>query len=149
MEYGIDNYFYRSFSDPNIAFDESRLSPIPVENGQTDFLEGTAYTDVVISGRTEGPNGGPGQGGDETAAEEGGRGLEGLLLRPDEEIQVRYSMKSMLTAPVEPGTVVGSVEYIVDGVLYKRESIVTEDQVEAIDLRWCAEQIWRRFLWAG
>ena len=149
MEYGIDNYFYRSFSDPNIAFDDSRLSPIPVENGQTDFLEGTAYTDVIISGRTDGLNGGPGQGGDETAAEEDGRGLEGLLLRPDEEIQVRYSMKSMLTAPVEPGTVVGSVEYIVDGVLYKRESIVTEDQVEAIDLRWCAEQIWRRFLWAG
>ena len=62
MEYGIDNYFYRSFSDPNIAFDDSRLSPIPVENGQTDFLEGTAYTDVIISGRTDGLNGGPGQG---------------------------------------------------------------------------------------
>ncbi len=43
----------------------------------------------------------------------------------------------------------GKVEYMVDGILYKQESIVTEDAVEAIDLRWCAEQIWRRFLCTG
>lgn len=147
MQYGIDNYFYRSFSDQGVAFDESRLKPIPVQNGRTDLLNAIAYTDVVISGRTEGQNGGPGQG--ETAAEEGGGGLDGLLLRPDEKIQVRYSMKDSLTAPVEAGSVVGKVEYMVDGILYKQESIVTEDAVEAIDLRWCAEQIWRRFLCTG
>ena len=142
MQYGIDNYFYRSFSDQGVAFDESRL-----QNGRTDLLNAIAYTDVVISGRTEGQNGGPGQG--EAAAEEGGGGLDGLLLRPDEKIQVRYSMKDSLTAPVEAGSVVGKVEYMVDGILYKQESIVTEDAVEAIDLRWCAEQIWRRFLCSG
>ena len=147
MQYGIDNYFYRSFSDQGVAFDESRLKPIPVQNGRTDLLNAIAYTDVVISGRTEGQNGGPGQG--EAAAEEGGGGLDGLLLRPDEKIQVRYSMKDSLTAPVEAGSVVGKVEYMVDGILYKQESIVTEDAVEAIDLRWCAEQIWRRFLCTG
>lgn len=147
MQYGIDNYFYRSFSDQGVAFDESRLKPIPVQNGRTDLLNAIAYTDVVISGRTEGQNGGPGQG--EAAAEEGGGGLDGLLLRPNEKIQVRYSMKDSLTAPVEAGSVVGKVEYMVDGILYKQESIVTEDAVEAIDLRWCAEQIWRRFLCTG
>ena len=61
MQYGIDNYFYRSFSDQGVAFDESRLKPIPVQNGRTDLLNAIAYTDVVISGRTEGQNGGPGQ----------------------------------------------------------------------------------------
>ena len=147
MQYGIDNYFYRSFSDQGVAFDESRLKPIPVQNGRTDLLNAIAYTDVVISGRTGGQNGGPGQG--EAAAEEGGGGLDGLLLRPNEKIQVRYSMKDSLTAPVEAGSVVGKVEYMVDGILYKQESIVTEDTVEAIDLRWCAEQIWRRFLCTG
>lgn len=147
MQYGIENYFYRSFGQEGIAFDESRLKPIPVRNGQTDILNENAYTDVIISGRTEGQDDGPGQG--EAAAEEGWRSLDGLLLRPDEEIQVKYSIKDSLTAPVEPGTVVGSVEYSVDGILYRRESIVTRDAVEAIDLRWCAEQIWRRFLCAG
>lgn len=127
MQYGIDNYFYRSFSGEDVAFDADLLSPIPVRNGQTAILNDTAYTNVGI-------------------AVDSGQWLEGLLLRPDEKIRVKYSAKNMLTAPVESGTVVGSIDYIVDDTVYKRESVVATESVEDIDLRWCAEQIWRRFL---
>ena len=68
------------------------------------------------------------------------------MLRPDEKIYVRYSVKEKLTAPVGRGTVVGSIDYIVDDVVYKRESVVTKESVEAIDLKWCAKQVWKRFL---
>ena len=54
MQYGIDNYFYRSFSEEGVAFEESRLQPIPVHNGQTDILGATAYTKVRIEGRDTG-----------------------------------------------------------------------------------------------
>ena len=129
MQYGIDNYFYRSFSAEDVAFDETLLSPIPVRNGQTSVLSATAYTAVSRGTGTD-----------------GGKWLEGLLLRPDEKIYVKYSAENMLTAPVEQGTVVGNIDYIVDDTVYKRENILTKDSVEAIDLRWCAEQIWQRFL---
>ncbi len=139
MQYGLENYFYKSFDEEDIAFDETCLPPIPVRNGQTAILNATAYTDVEIAERwTDKESSVPGAYGE--------TGLEGLLLRSDEKIRVKYSVKNMLTAPVEPGTVVGSIDYMVDDVVYKRETIVTKDPVEVITLKWCAEQIWKRFL---
>lgn len=142
MQYGIDNYFYRSFTEEGTAFDGSLLKPIPVANGQTDILGGTAYTNVTIAGRGDGED----DSLDTVAAGMSEKRQEGLLLRQEEEIQVEYYMEEALEAPVESGRQVGSVEYIVDGVVYRQESIVTEDSVERIDLFWCAEQILSRFL---
>ena len=42
--------------------------------------------------------------------------------------------------------IVGTVEYSVDGTVYRREDIVTADAVEKIDLRWCVVQVLKRFL---
>ena len=73
MQYGIDNYFYRSFSEEGVAFEESRLQPIPVHNGQTDILGATAYTKVRIEGRDAGSADAAGKSGDsKTAGREGG-----------------------------------------------------------------------------
>lgn len=141
MQYGIDNYFYRSFAEEGTAFDEGLLEPIPVKNGQTDIFGGTAYTNVKIVGTEDGEDGSL-----NTAAAMSEERLEGILLRQGEEIQVEYHMEEMLEAPVESGCEVGSIEYIVDGVVYRRESIVTADSVERIDLSWCAGQILSRFL---
>lgn len=154
MQYGIDNYFYRSFDQDGINFDGDCLPPIPVQNGQTAVFNATAYTDVEIAGespskRPEGDALGGGEAPGRTGIGAGaldGKQLEGLLLRPDEKVHVRYTAKKTLTAPVERGTVVGSVDYIVDGTVYKRENVVTKDSVAAIDLKWCMVQIWKRFL---
>lgn len=146
MEYGIENYFYRSFTEEGVAFDESRLKPIPVSEGQTDIIGSTAYTALKIIGR---------DGScltDErikmTEFELGEELLETerLLLRPDEQILVTYTVKGNLTAPVESGTLVGTIEYSVNGKVYRREAIVTVDTVEKIDLRWCVQQVIERFL---
>jgi len=133
MQYGIDSYFYQSFSDEGVAFDEKLLKAIPVSGGQTEALGQTAYAEVGMA------NGG------EKNTERSGRSLEGLLLREDEKIQVEYSLEDGLTAPVEQGTKVGAVEYLVGGVVYRRDVIVTVNSVEKIDLEWCAGQIIKRF----
>lgn len=134
MQYGIENYFFRSFSEEGVAFDENLLRRITVLNGQTELLGGVAGTEVKLVGIAE---------------EEGGPAdcrREGLLLRADEEITVEYSQEKVLTAPVEAGRKVGEVLYSVDGTVYKRQSIVTVSEVRRIDLRWCLEQVMDRFL---
>lgn len=143
MQYGIDNYFYRSFREEGVALDEALLKAIPVLEGQTDILGKTAYTDIRIEGRGAGLDAGM----DTLAGGDGEEAEEGVLMRPDETIRVEYHVEDSLVAPVKAGTLVGSVEYSVDGVVYLRESIVTADTVEKIDFTWCLRQILRRFLW--
>ena len=132
MQYGIDNYFYRSFSEDGTAFDEGRLQALPVRGGQTDILGETAYMEIGIADRAE-----------EKLTE---TWKEGLLLREDEKIRVEYRVAEELKAPVKKGTEVGYIEYLVDDTVYKREAIVAMSDLAAIDLEWCARQVLRRFL---
>ena len=131
MQYGMENYRFKSFLEKDVAFDEGKLEPIPVFLGTTDILGETAW----ISLKLERPR--------EDAEEGGGTGL---LMREDETIDVTYSVRKSLTAPVERGMKVGTVEYSVDGKVYRTEDIVTDDAVEKIDLRWCVVQVLKRFL---
>ncbi len=154
MQYGIDNFFYKSFSEEGVAFDESILKSIPVAGGCTDMLGEIAYTDVGIAGRKNADmteDAGENSYGFEYGVKEenaGGKNVElnGLLLAADEHIHVTYSVKEGLDAPVQPGEVVGIIEYKVDDTVYKREYIVTMNSVKKIDLNWCLEQIFTRFL---
>ena len=129
---------------PNTRFDERLLQPIPVQNGRTDILGTTAYTDIMVSGRDAADRDGT-DAGAETA--EGER--MGLLLREDEQIRVEYDWSKSLEAPVRQGTTVGSIRYIVDDRVYLTEDIVTAQNVGEIELDWCLEQILRRFLIGG
>lgn len=142
MQYGIDNYFYRSFAEE--AFDESCLRPLPVLNGQTHILGETAYTDIGIE-RGEATDGGMGSLADTGS----GRALEKILLREDETIEVECQLERELTAPVPAGTQVGEIRYLVDGTVYRTERIVTKNEVSEISLFRCAEQIISRFLLSG
>jgi len=132
MQYGIDHFFYRSFSDEGVRFDESRLQPVPVLNGQTDILGETAYACLEIAGRNP--------------AEPGTGAEQRILLREDEEIQVEYDVVNILEAPVRPGMVVGSVCYSVDGRVCFQEDIVTADSVDKIGFEWCLAQVLKRFI---
>ena len=125
MEYGIENYSYKSFVEEGVAFDKNVLNPIPVSGGRTEILGETAYTSVEIVGRDD---------------------RSQLLMRTDEKIQVSHSVEKQLTAPVESGTRVGVIEYSVGGIVYRREDIVITDTVERIDLRWCVFEVLQRFL---
>ncbi len=141
MQYGLENYFYKSFSEPEVAFDEKCLRPIPVRNGQTDKFGTTAYVAVTVE---KGGNGDAGLGDVALGADKGWE--EGLLLREDERISVEYSVESALEAPVESGSRVGTVQYLVDGVVYRQERLVTAGGVERITPAWCTQEILSRFL---
>ena len=161
MQYGVDNFFYRSFSEEGVVFDESVLEAIPVRNGQTRLFGDTAYVDVKVAGR-DGASAGDGvkhgnvsENGD---VPDSGDAVDGgvkktpgeqknrLLLRSDEQIEVVYSVKNILDAPVEAGSEVGLIKYIVDGTVYYEEKIVTAQEVKKITPKWCAEEILSRFL---
>ncbi len=143
MEYGKQHFFYRSFTEKGVAFDAGRLQPIPVERGRTDVLGAVARVGLEVAqqaGKEDGSNGGS-DGGEKNAA-----CTEGLLLREDEQIQVTCTVQEALTAPVPKGQTVGRIEYSVNGVVYRSEPIVTSEAVEEIDLFWCLEQVFHRFL---
>ncbi len=167
MEYGLENYTYKSFLDEGTRFDEKLLQPVPVRNGRTDILGATAYTALEVAGRrdndcsgtdprAEDGRGGQGAAGGDTGAL-AGRGAggtdamaegerQGLLLREDEEIRVEYEWRRELEAPVKQGQTVGTIRYIVDDRAYLTEEIVTVQGVEEIEFDWCLEQVLRRFL---
>lgn len=157
MEYGVENYFFRSFEDEGTAFDETLLKPVRVLNGQTNILGGTAYVELAVAEDEAVPRESgerkPGSGEEAIPEPEGTesvarkrQNVEGLLMRADEEIQVEYGWEKTLAAPVESGTQVGEIRYIVDGVVYKRERIVTVDTVDEICFEWCLRQVLGRFL---
>lgn len=127
MDYGLEHYTYHAFSEA--AYDEGRLAPIPVAGGQTALLGDIAYTGVRIAGREA----------------DASTGIEGLLMREDEQIEVDCEVEKSLQAPVEAGRQVGTVTYSVDGRIYKTEQIVTDTCVDKIDFPWCVRQIWERF----
>lgn len=122
MEYGLEHYEYHEYSE--IPINEERLQPIAVTDGCTNLLGGTAYTGLTAVGSAEG----------------------GMLLREDEQFSVRYTLESVLEAPIEAGTEVGCIEYRLGDVVCESIPVVTRDSVDVIDLVWCIEQIASRYL---
>jgi len=145
MSYGIENYYFRSFLDEKTVFDKKWLEPIPVLDGQTEILGEIPY--VMLEVRKKDANGFP----QENSASEsvGDWQLSGLLMREGEEIVVEYKQEETLQAPVEKGQIVGRVRYLVDGVIYRTEEIVTKEGIEKIDWNWCFWQILGRYFLNG
>lgn len=129
MKYGLENYEYHAFSE--IVLQEDKLVPLKVENGQTKEIGEEAYIpiEVVEENMEMSPS----------AVKK--NGLEGLLLKQTEEIEVEYQVKEKLTAPVQPGESVGKIVYKVGGEVYKVQQVVTKEGVEKIDFFWCVEKV--------
>ena len=126
MNYGLENFEYHRLSEA--AFDESRLKPVKVLNGQTDRINATAYTSVKIDR------------GEETETD------KGFLLKKGEEIQVDLQMEKQLAAPVSAGSQIGTIRYLIEGEVCKVEYIVTAESIPAIDFSWCMKQTLHRYL---
>ncbi len=135
MGYGLENYEYHSFSETEI--DEKKLTPLPVENGQTAEIGEKAYTNIKVPEGKEEENGSV----DFVDNYEAEGVREGLLLRDDEQVEITYEIEDKLTAPVEEGTTIGKIQYKVGDIVYLTKMVVTEDAVEAIDFRWCLEKV--------
>lgn len=124
--YGLENYRYRNFEEEPFSGREQLLVPIPVLWAKNDALTEEVLLPVEPDPEAE--------------------GMEGLLMRPDENVEILYRKEQYLTAPVEAGEYVGEISYLVDGRVWHRERLIAAKDVEAIDLIWCGRQILLRFL---
>lgn len=124
MQYGLENYEYRSFEQEK----EIEIPKIEVEEGKGNQLKKSVQIQPIL------------------IPDQSGRSKQGLLMRKDEKIERVFEMVKSVKAPIEAGMTVGSVRYIVDGVTWKQDLIVTEERVEKIDFSWCLGQILRIFI---
>lgn len=127
MEYGLENYSFYEFSNSQI--DMEKLQPIVIADGQTDYIGQTAITDVTLTGNMESDS-----------------NIEGMLLRKDERPQIVYNLKEYLSAPVSAGTPAGTIQYVVNGKVWKTITVVTTGGARKIDYTWCFEKILDLFM---
>lgn len=126
MEYGTQNYFLESLTMENTQIQELQFEPVQVINGRTEELGAQVWAQI--------------------ARNETGRGVEKMLLKEGEKVEVGLRQLKKVEAPVEKETVVGYVTYSVQGVVYRVEDIVVTQSVDKITFKWCLEEVLERFL---
>ena len=121
MNYGLEHFTYRN------VWQEPSLPELPVKNGIPDRenLEEEARIRLRLS--SEEPD------------------LK-LLLSEGEQVQVETHISQEVTAPVEPGTLLGRVRYLLDGQVVKVYMVEAAEDVEAVTLGWCLEKLWRKYI---
>ena len=121
MNYGLEHFTYRN------VWQEPKLPELPVKNGIPDRenLEEEARIRLRLS--SEEPD------------------LK-LLLSEDEQVQVETHISQEVTAPVEPGTLLGSVRYLLVGQVVKVYTVEAAEDVKAVTLGWCLEKLWRKYI---
>lgn len=122
MKYGLENY-----QNHVIQITES-FDPIPVEDGiagdQNPFREAEAAVAVDATGR----------------------GKHTYLLREDEKVRSRVTIKKSLLAPVEEGTAVGKIGYYLGEELLEEYPIVTTCRVEARNFSHWFRWVYRKYM---
>lgn len=128
MNYGIENFEFKSFED--VEIDSARLNSICVENGQTEDIGGNAMTGIQING--------------EEIYNDSAK--KGIVLRSDENIEVSYNIPEKLIAPVAENEIVGSISYLVNGEVWRKDNVVTTEKIDKIDYKWCIKMVLKKFL---
>ncbi|MBD5451414.1 MAG: D-alanyl-D-alanine carboxypeptidase [Lachnospiraceae bacterium] len=126
MEFGITNYNYRSFDEvqiPQRAYEE-----VLITGAKSDRINGMEAVKVEL-----------------VDAPEGSRGIDGLLMSDEEKITITLHKVKELSAPVSEGQKVGHISYMVGDEEWKRVDIVTTQEKEAIDFRWCFKMIFDKW----
>ena len=123
MNYGLSAFVKKSMRD--VKIDESRLLPIAVEDGQTEGIGMTAYVTPVVR--------------------DDGEDLK-LLLREEEEITISYELADYLRAPVEEGSLLGMITYRLGDEVLKEYRVEAANGVERIDLPWCIQMVFQKFV---
>lgn len=126
IQYGLDHYEYRDVWKP------AQFLPIPVKNGIPE--NGEVWKDAQV------------EVGIELSEEEQSFPI---LLRKEEEVQVRYHIEPYISAPVEPGQRVGYMEYLLDDQVIRTDPIVTMEGVEKLTWSWCLNRIAEQFLFVS
>lgn len=122
LNYGDQNYEYRTF------FQEPELPEILVENGIPDkeSTEKSASVQGIV------------------AVSDNVR-KQKLLLRDDEKIQCRVTLKKKLTAPVKKGDEIGRITFLLNGGAIASYPVTADHTVEKISYLWCVDQVFHKF----
>ena len=122
LNYGDQNYEYRTF------FQEPELPEILVENGIPDgeSTEKSASVQGIV------------------AVSDNVR-KQKLLLRDDEKIQCRVTLKKQLTAPVKKGDEIGRITFLLNGGAIASYPVTADHTVEKISYLWCVDQVFHKF----
>lgn len=121
MNYGLENYEYRN------VYEEAELPPLLVEGGIPD--SGKPYDEAFLPVEI---------------AENESRELN-ILLREGEKVERSILLPEKLTAPVESGKQIGTVNYYLDGELLREYPVLTAGETEELDFIWMVHYIWKQY----
>lgn len=121
VNYAFEQYHYYE------VWKEIQIGAVEVKDGIpiSDRLFEAAYSNVEVLGAME--------------------KRRRILLREDEEIQVREEIKKDLSAPVQEGDVAGNIVYILNGDVVCRYPIILKDTIRQRNFWWCYKKIWTRY----
>ena len=121
VNYAFEQYHYYE------VWKEIQVGAVEVKDGIpiSDRLFEAAYSNVEVLGAME--------------------KRRRILLREDEEIQVREEIKKDLSAPVQEGDVAGNIVYILNGDVVCRYPIILKDTIRQRNFWWCYKKIWTRY----
>lgn len=114
MQYGIDSFEKVNLLEQEIP--KEAECPLEISGAKTEGYRRIKMTEV--QNRTE------------------EKQIENILLRKDESIEFKLERKQRLEAPVEAGTTVGTLKYILNGQVVREEELVLKDSVPAWDYRY-------------
>ncbi|MFI3177088.1 MAG: D-alanyl-D-alanine carboxypeptidase family protein [Eubacteriales bacterium] len=121
-------YGYEAYQDTTLQVEElvaPAVQPVEIVNGQTDKLQDSIVLEAVLS--------------------QGEFPLT-WAMKEEEQFRVEVVQEEVLEAPIEPGTIIGSATYYIEDTMIGTLDLVIEENVEAIDYKWCILEIIKRGL---
>ena len=121
VNYAFEQYHYYE------VWKETQIRALEIRNGIpiSDRLFEAAYSNVEVLGAME--------------------KRRRILLREDEEIQVREEIKKDLSAPVQEGDVAGNIVYTLNGDVVCRYPIILKNTIRQKNFWWCYKKIWTHY----
>ncbi|MBR1692877.1 MAG: D-alanyl-D-alanine carboxypeptidase [Lachnospiraceae bacterium] len=119
MQYGLDAYTYH----PIETVTEEQLKSVRVQDAPEGLFQGNCTLMLRIA-----------EGSD-------GKACDGLLLKEGERIETEVRMPDTVAAPVRKGEKIGQIRYLVDGEVYKVQTIEAAEAAERIDFAYCLHVI--------
>ena len=121
VNYAFEQYHYYE------VWKETQIGALEIRNGIpiSDRLFEAAYSNVEVLGAME--------------------KRRRILLREDEEIQVREEIKKDLSAPVQEGDVAGNIVYTLNGDVVCRYPIILKNTIRQKNFWWCYKKIWTHY----
>ena len=141
VTYGLENYEYRDVWQEVDPIFLTVTDGVP-EDGSPD---GQAYVELAADKLQSKDDLREEQDTDTDSGNKDQQELR-LLLREDEQVQIQVETERTLSAPVQAGTIAGTVTYTLGDEIVKTYNLITTEDVALRDFRWYLNYVWNQFL---